>query len=665
MMELDQPMPASHSTLSTPLVRRLGIFCRVTIAGGSVLVLGILGFLAFLWTGEGLDSGNNASSAWRWIVLGQRLTQAITLSTVVLRIVIAAQESVVTSLVAALVLERHGVPLFRTAEVSLLRSANDGPLRLTWLLLSSGPNSAVVPKVAMTLLLVGFVAVQFSSTILVSDLSYGSLVGGQVNTVMGTGMKTQTAIQSGYPNVFAYSPVPIPFGEIQLSPGLEGVSDTGLIQRVFPPFSPETVTSLHDYRGGAIGMNSRYICIPPSINQLRARAGPGIGTMAIWMVGEISFNTSFAEAGLDFPADCAEGSCFAQAADFNCSLPFFLDDWVTSGPTAAFCLPHGVNALEFPDSFSTADGPISNYSNVFLISRNNSTFSTWNQTITATNGTGWLPFPSQGSRSNEWVSYTLENGCHTELSLCFQQLEYETYDVQMSSNTDLTVPSLVWDPATYEWDTTALENQYGILNSSATASQRGLFTVASIANGNKSDMAWYMIEELVTLIYSEPQPNNVTLFASPAAQGMVTTVMDDRVNAVFDRVLQRTDSPALALQSLLTAFTGSTLSNVVALFDDMHNVTIQSSASVLAPHQARGFIAVLAVVVSLLVTNITVVGLYLATTRYSSRGDYWCAVAQIVSDETRDILEWAPLRTDSEVRNLLTAEGRNVKMRIG
>ena len=632
-----------------------------------MVALGALGFLIFLWVGEGPDSGKDASSFWRWIILGQRLTQAITVLTLVLRVVLAAQVSVCTSLVAAIVLEKHSIPLFRAAEVSLLRSANDGPLRLTWILLKSGPRSAVLPKAAITLLLLLFVALQFSSTILVSDLGYGSIVGSPVDVAMGTGMTDETTHQSGFPNVFAYSPVPIPFGEIRVPPAdpvvqttSTSVSDTGLVRRVFPPFSAENITSVHSYTGNAITMSSRYVCMPPSLGGLHVqpRVGAGNDSMSVSMIGRISFNKSFTEAGLDFPADCPDGSCFTRAANFNCSLPYIPDGSASVGLASAFCLPHGVDALGFPDSFTIADSPVSNISQIFLVYRNNSTLSTWNQTAVGANVTRRLPL-SQGAGSAEWGNYySRDNGCWVQVSLCFQQLEYEFYDVHISSNANLDVPSLTWDSKTYEWNTTALESQYGVLNDSATPSERGLFVVNSIMNGTKSAMAWCLIKELVTLIYSYPQPNNVSFFASPFAQGRTNADLANRLHAVLDHVIKDSDSPALAMQSLLTALTASALSNILALFDNVHNVTVQSSASVLVPRQLHGLTAVAVAVVTLLVTNIAITIIYLAGTRYSNRGNYWSAVAQIVSDDTRDIFTWAPLRSDSQVRNELKAGGR-------
>ncbi len=77
------------------------------------------------------------------------------------------------------------------------------------------------------------------------------------------------------------------------------------------------------------------------------------------------------------------------------------------------------------------------------------------------------------------------------------------------------IPDLTWNPDTYERNTTAaFENQYRCAEPICYARAEGLFVVDGIANGTKSAMAWCLIKELVTLIYSYPQPYNVSFFAS-------------------------------------------------------------------------------------------------------------------------------------------------------
>lgn len=106
---------------------RLGVWGFTIVAVGSLVTLAILAFLTFLWTTEGDLGSERAPAAWRWVVLGRRATQAVTLATVLVRVALTAQSTVYTSLIAGIVLEGHGIPLSTVAQFSVLRGVNDGP----------------------------------------------------------------------------------------------------------------------------------------------------------------------------------------------------------------------------------------------------------------------------------------------------------------------------------------------------------------------------------------------------------------------------------------------------------------------------------------------------------------------------------------------------------
>lgn len=88
------------------LRKALGVVGTLSIVVGTLVILGVLAFLVFLWTAEGPSEGAGAMPLWRTIVLEQWFTQVITLISVVLRFTNAIQASVCTGLIAALTLER-------------------------------------------------------------------------------------------------------------------------------------------------------------------------------------------------------------------------------------------------------------------------------------------------------------------------------------------------------------------------------------------------------------------------------------------------------------------------------------------------------------------------------------------------------------------------------
>ncbi len=85
-------------------LQSLGKLGISVIYGGGVLSLGILGFLLYLWLSQG--------DLWRLIVLNNSLAPTVTLCATFLRLILTAQAVVSTSLIAAILLERYGVPLW-------------------------------------------------------------------------------------------------------------------------------------------------------------------------------------------------------------------------------------------------------------------------------------------------------------------------------------------------------------------------------------------------------------------------------------------------------------------------------------------------------------------------------------------------------------------------
>ncbi len=58
-----------------------------------------------------------------------------------------------------------------------------------------------------------------------------------------------------------------------------------------------------------------------------------------------------------------------------------------------------------------------------------------------------------------------------------------------------------------------------------------------------------------------------------------------------------------------------------------------------------------------------IAALFLRWTRYTVRGDYWHAVSQIVSEDTRLILDEATEKSDKDVTRML-GDQRDVRVRI-
>ncbi|KAK3339879.1 hypothetical protein B0T25DRAFT_618531 [Lasiosphaeria hispida] len=648
----------------------LGILGSVTILLGSLIVFGVLGFLIFLWTGEGHGGSERASSSWRWFVIGERITQAITLSTVVIRFIIVGQATICTSLIAAVILERHGIPLSKLAEVSIFRSINDGPYRLSWVLITNAfSKKSILPTLLITILVFGDIATQFLSTILVTDLQLDLLVGDPVNETVMLEMSNSFS-GSIYPhNTFSRQPTYAPFGENNVSaisplPNEKGLSDTGIMQRVFVPVKETNRTSLRSYEGKSYAMNSRFVCVPPVLEKPQITVVPGPKEVSIangyFISAGIDMAATLAGAGLKFPPDCEGGRCFAGSSAFNCSLPWV--EKVAYGIPTALCLPDGSNAYWPDPSWAINDQSLSNRSEILLVVRSNTT----NLDFT-TPGTTPLP-ENHVSSEAEWKIYpSLNNSAAIELSLCFQQIDFDFVTAHLTTPTDLEAPIPGWAASTYDWNMTQIQAFLG----TAPSASRGIYTIASLSSPLKTHTTWDLTARLVTHVYmaSADALQNVTLFMCPKAGGFQTVLADMSLQALFADTLAATDRPALALQSLMTAMASSAVSEALKQFDVPWTVTTASSVLALHPRGVRGLVAaVVIVVVDILVAGL-IVSLFLRQSRFSAQGDYWHAVGQMAGRGSRPMVGWiidaAGRMTDGEVERLLRASEEDFVVGVG
>lgn len=660
----------------------LGQLGLATIGGGTALILGILGFLLFLWTGEGFAHENCASAVWKWVMLDEHVTQAITLSTVLLRIAVTAQASIYTSLISGVVLEKHGVPLSRVPELSIIRCTNDGPLRLAWLLVTSARKSFVQGGLVV-LLLFTTVVVQFSSTLLVSDLDLSSLVGdAKIKSVKLHMSRDVISLNRQMNNWISRPTAYVPFGEVPLAadstPNESGVSDTGILQRTFLPLPTAQLSTLRGYEGGAYGFESRFVCMRPSVSaSLSVTIPPPFSdTLPFYLqiVGSLSYTASFRQAGIPLPSNCESGSCFPSG--FNCTLPQFqfAEAQARQGFTNSLCIPNGTNARPSAQNHTISDEPVTAYSQVFLFFRNNGTHNLWTKPggrVVA----GDFGLNNVSSVDGEWITYeraieqrALEGqGSDTgvlrlDVSLCFQQLALNFADVKMSSVKDLKEPQVSWNAEAKTWNTKSIRQLLGVGRRGANATGRGIFSVEAVRNQRHLNATQYLTNKLINDLYNSPRTNNLSIFMDPQGTGISHVKPHVEYQAVFADALNATNRPGVAMQSTLTALAGSIINEAIPQFDVAGNATLTSSVRVLTPRGFRGLLVVLGVVALNMACGLAVVLFFMVQSRYSSQGNYWQAVAQIVSDETAWILEGATQSTDGHIDDEL--KGADPRVRV-
>ncbi|KAH8836587.1 hypothetical protein MCOR01_011544 [Pyricularia oryzae] len=666
---------------------RIGFWGFMTIIHGTILSFAFLAFLCFLWLTKERFDPELAGPTWRWVMLGGRVTQAITLATVLIRIAVTTKAAVFTSLIACIMLERHGVPLSQVAELSVLRCVNDGPMRLAWLLLTSCRKSPLLSIVSLGLILTT-VAVQFSSTILVSDLDFTRIIGDPSNASMPVFMNMDVINLNHQSNGWVERPTAyIPFGEVgsgmNSTPTSLGLSDTGIVRRVFLPVSPSEQEHVRRYSGQAVVFNSRFVCMRPSVSATvtsSANIWPGTSFLPLFLNvwGNIDYEATFAEAGMPLPANCPGGSCFPSA--FNCSLSQHADTTAhqRQGFTNSVCVPDGRGSAASAKNFTLPeDEAVPAYAGVFLFFRSNSTIDLWRgPNDTALNGD--FPLPNPPAPAGEWVTYErpvggrmgemqfINGGMRLDMSICFQKLTFDMSDVKVFSPRDLERPVVSWDSVKMRWDTNAVRRMIdptsqnigadGSTPNMLSPAERGTYEVESISSTRMRNMAIYFNNKLINSNYNSPQTNNVSLFMDPLGLGNPTILPHVEYQVLFSDALNSTNRPGSAFQTVLTAMAGSAINEAIPQFNMMGNTTLTSSVSILTPRRVKGLIAVFAIVLGNMICGITVLALFFLKTKFSTRGNSWQAVSQLVSEHTAWLLEESAELTDDEIEKKFTRD---------
>ncbi len=643
----------------------LGVFGLIVIIGGSLVSLGVLAFLFYLWLGKGTDDGASSQYVWRRIVVGQALGPTVTIASAILRIIISAQALAGTSLIAAIILERHGVPLAYLAEMSVLRCENSGPIRMVSLMLSSRFFfwNTKLPFILTIILLVGALGSQFTSTLLVSDLGIIPLVGDPTSIPVGN-FGNFTNARFDYPLALSFPPAFTPFGEVagpgNSTPTDRGLSDTGSVQRVYLPLIESNRTTVREYDGQTISFASRFVCMRPKlvgagVEQIFQNF-PGSGVPGLpAFSGKISYQAAFDAVGLSGPANCQGIRCFSSS--FNCTLPFSpLEDLPSS---LSACIPDRTNTLLTPGFVDTSLNPVQNYSEVVIIVNSNVTDAT-----THNLKGGFVSLPTDSTSDGEFTTWEL-NGIKVSASLCFETVGFSMIDAKLSADRDLPSPQAAWDfvDERYILDDPARLLGVSAGSSALTASARGLYSVESTGNTTVPDFL-QLLEQGVMLLDTEIFGRSINTLLSPLALGLSTIACGIQNQALFELAMNTTGRPALALQGLLTTMAAVNIGNMIPLLSNFTDARVVPSVLVLAPVQWRGLVAATSFAVVSLAVTAVVTAIFLVQTRYSSLNNYWDAVAQVYSEETRWILD-----DSAEARNVAVAKTADrkddVAVRIG
>ncbi|KAI1441688.1 hypothetical protein F5Y02DRAFT_421760 [Annulohypoxylon stygium] len=635
----------------------IGRYGAFVIIGGSILSPLMLGLLVILWGGKGPNSGEDASPSWRSVVLRGWVTEAVTLASLVIQVCTSAQALICTSLAAATVLETTGVPLSQVAEFSTMRGANDGPWRLVYLVFRSSIRKFLtLQPLLMLVLLIGTMATQFASTILVTDLDVASITGypnqTQLNLSISDGIRqSQPSEAQWHLRPTDYSA----FGEISsgidVQPTTGGFSDTGNVKRIFLPLQHDNRTKLHHYSGNAYGFNSRVACAAPVLSGEFQTNDPGSYPLpfVLTMVGNISYEATFSNAGLEMPSLCAKGQCLPS--QFNCTMP-------TSGIPGRVgtynCFPDLSNVIDTDNFTFFSDGrnsPVMPHSMVSLTIRNNGSFDDWSF---IQNNVSQIP--DNPSRDNEWAKWKVGNNIHLDISLCFSEFLWDLSYVDMSTTHDVVEPLVPYDPKLETVDTSAVRTLLGVNLEKQTPSDRQLLTINSISDTTiDSRLLHYLDGAITSGTFGIPDPSSgTTISGSSASYGLSSITPFVDYVMVFMDTLQYTNRPALALQAQFTIMAMQMHYANLYTLDMPANVSVTQAVSVTVPVRWTGLAIVAGIVCANTISIIAITFVFILRTRFSKQGHFWHTISQLISEKTIDILQVSPeSRDDIVVKEIL------------
>lgn len=242
-----------------PSHRKIGTFGICVLISGYITSLGFYAFLCFLW------KSNENNPTWKWIIITDRIQTTITISSGVIRTSIAAQSAICTSMLAALMMEMVPFGATSSAFLSIKRFSGGYPWTL---LLARGSKSAQRWLLLLLIMItcLNSIVSQFLSTFLISDLAEGQM-SGDARTYW---YPAQFSIfnTNSEPDWPFLSPSSFPVFAEHTEPSLPkgDIDDTGVSLRGLLPIGSSTFReSIHNYSGGGTILNSRVVCMRPSL----------------------------------------------------------------------------------------------------------------------------------------------------------------------------------------------------------------------------------------------------------------------------------------------------------------------------------------------------------------------------------------------------------------
>lgn len=531
---------------------------------------------------------------WRWLVLHTYLQRTVTLLSVALRTIIAIQSSLCTSMIIAAIMElSNGFSLFHSASLSIQRFSPSLPI---FLLKGGIFNARIWYLLVITIALsITSMASHFISTGLIADLQIAPIIGDSIAGQAAFSLNFTKSRKIGqYEADFTTLMPPIypAFGEYSEASNNTNpqVDDTGAVLRaILPITSPTTRQTMSNYTGAGTLLNSRVVCVKPTVRSLMLVPGGGeLGIDPPYLTGLISLGTTVPD-GITFynssrPNNGNNVPSPTNYISFTCAFAIAssVSDWpismcaagnrygnpnVTGGGSDAGLgrtLIVGTRAKSMLDESLLFD-PLSyvlvNYTGQLPPGRKQLSNTNW--TDVSSNKSSWTTYQAPNAYAPKLKSISV--------SYCFTNFAALDTDITVSSVVNRTEPVLrSQNNTTLALNTSDVLRQLGADGSNSSLTDRGLFSLEPNKN-------WSSIRPIT----SEDGTSNLQALDGTYGFGMLlgatsqypstiswamctncgksvmnidtnTTGISSALSSIFQSSIQQTGSAARGLQAIFS-----------------------------------------------------------------------------------------------------------------
>jgi len=241
-----------------------------------------------------------------------------------------------------------------------------------------------------------------------------------------------------------------------------------------------------------------------------------------------------------------------------------------------------------------------------------------------------------------------------------------------------TEPTISWNTTVPGFDALAVRRQLGVTRTQYSIDARGILDLDPVlinAQLEREASQGYMstlsrgvaypkdnitsgVLYLSTLVPSTVSADEQTVSFCLSCTSTTLGGPNGKQSAIFVDTLQETGDPSRALQAHLTVLIEMAYMDFLPTFAVNETIFVSFFETLNAPTAHKGFWIVIVTLCTHLVAILLITRYFCIGTQYSSLGNAWQVLAQVVTAETKEVLQETTLATDTDVKKWLKRAGR-------